>query len=968
MLHKLAGLFKCGMLSFRTHTMRAIITILVSAAAFSLFALTSTALGSSDARTLANTVYYAADSGYTGFSCFNFRSSYWKNELTADEVALIEEKTDVNYARAYYDTGLCHYTYFLGNCEYGKTDGEGGYDTAVFSSSEAHAWKIENVHYYQYGVVVDSEDMLGDFSLSLMAGRLPQSYDEIAIPECLYYSFLECGYYYDGVFESGKIYTSKYDENGNLVECPDHRDEKDLSKVEKISSPDDIIGKLLYMRTDSTGTKRLNGLAEVSKSDEIGDYNEYTGYYAKIVGVINTGCTGEYSYKFDRISDMIFLSKEWAEKFASTPSSSASLSANGWTYSGEKIGCSALITPKPDLASLEKMAAVAIDFYNNYYMSVDNVSSDFRSGVPFLISEEAKSAVNYLHQTAYLSDLFLKAVIPLVAFAVVLNGFFAVTRVKSYNRQTGILLMIGAAKKDIALIHLIYAVLFGLAIFLAALPMTFGLYFLVDTQAISVFFAGINFRLSFLSFNWMNIALLFGVSLLTPILGSMAPVIALKNFSALEALRGKKSGKVTKRESKPKRDAKESRVMSHLPFTVRLGAEGLIARPARFALTLVLLCTVFSVIASGLNVALYNQENGRIEALKAENCVSVTPQNGGMFYTDGYDSLCDGADAEFSVALDNGVFELGKYFDDVKAAEHISEIYYYENSDIALNAESFKKSGAEIFGELPKSYGEIALSYSIYEYFLYGGYYNGYAYEEISSPDDLICKDISAGEWGEFTVVGVVKFDDVNFPDSAVFVTDELLSDMAIEIADGSVGSSLYLFGVSERAAETILSNEADGEIFVYSDLLSAYEENIAFLLTLQQLFIGASIVLIFFAACMVYTLISLSIDGKKRQIGLIRALGGSKAVVWKIFLTESLVLGIITAAVSCITGCLSAPIIGKIAAAFTERIGFFITPQPIALIVSAVLAVGAVLVASVIPIGSTANKSPVLALRENQE
>lgn len=130
----------------------------------------------------------------------------------------------------------------------------------------------------------------------------------------------------------------------------------------------------------------------------------------------------------------------------------------------------------------------------------------------------------------------------------------------------------------------------------------------------------------------------------------------------------------------------------------------------------------------------------------------------------------------------------------------------------------------------------------------------------------------------------------------------------------------------------------------------------------MYRLFLTAGIVLMVFAALLLSNFISVSISGKKKEIGILRALGARGVDVFKIFFAESLMLTLfclILAIIGSVIGCavINAQMIESVGAAL------FIL-GPMSYVVMLAVALLTTVLATTLPVWNAARKKPVDSIR----
>ncbi len=141
---------------------------------------------------------------------------------------------------------------------------------------------------------------------------------------------------------------------------------------------------------------------------------------------------------------------------------------------------------------------------------------------------------------------------------------------------------------------------------------------------------------------------------------------------------------------------------------------------------------------------------------------------------------------------------------------------------------------------------------------------------------------------------------------------------------------------------------------------LSMVDETVS---ALSKVFLYVGIVLAVFAALLLSNFISASITQKKREIGILRAVGARSTDVFKIFFSESFVICVVCVVLSTIASIILCNIIntalatGLGASLFVFGIASFAVLVAVALVTT--------VVATFIPVNSAAKKKPVDSIRE---
>ena len=130
----------------------------------------------------------------------------------------------------------------------------------------------------------------------------------------------------------------------------------------------------------------------------------------------------------------------------------------------------------------------------------------------------------------------------------------------------------------------------------------------------------------------------------------------------------------------------------------------------------------------------------------------------------------------------------------------------------------------------------------------------------------------------------------------------------------------------------------------------------------LSTAFLWIGLVLAVFAALLFSNFISVSISQKKREIGILRAVGARSADVFKIFFSESLFIALVCVVLSTIGSVI---ICGLLNTSLAQGIGasLFVF-GPLSFLVLVAIALVTVVAATFVPVNNAARKKPVDSIR----
>ena len=155
-----------------------------------------------------------------------------------------------------------------------------------------------------------------------------------------------------------------------------------------------------------------------------------------------------------------------------------------------------------------------------------------------------------------------------------------------------------------------------------------------------------------------------------------------------------------------------------------------------------------------------------------------------------------------------------------------------------------------------------------------------------------------------------------------------------------------------EKSTRLSISSEFIGNLQMVDDMVDA----------LSKAFLYVGLVFALFAALLLSNFISVSISNKKREIGILRAVGARSTDVFKIFFSESFTITVICIALSTV---LSVIICGLINSTTVEYIGASLFVFGIlSFIIMVVIALLTAIIATFLPVYNAAKKKPVDSIR----
>lgn len=296
----------------------------------------------------------------------------------------------------------------------------------------------------------------------------------------------------------------------------------------------------------------------------------------------------------------------------------------------------------------------------------------------------------------------------------------------------------------------------------------------------------------------------------------------LKRFARIDEDGNKESFKDTDESKIVYSDKKSFRLIkSRLPFknSFKIGASGLKSKPVRLIVTIILSVVAFTMFGLADTIASYNKYEATYKSIVDSNINGISFQKNQQFKynetDDNYNTRTLKMDDSDLVYL-NGetglqfapVYSDSSYNSSISVSENIldgsQQNYYYSVTNlggvIETDPDLLQNAGFTVYGTLPSSYYEVAISYYYYEMFVNYGYRNNnnveIASSEISSPEAFLAKNPTVfsrfyenvfSTQGQFRITAIIdtKLDSEHFSSlkdkdpnalSLIFLTSELES------------------------------------------------------------------------------------------------------------------------------------------------------------------------------------------------
>lgn len=261
------------------------------------------------------------------------------------------------------------------------------------------------------------------------------------------------------------------------------------------------------------------------------------------------------------------------------------------------------------------------------------------------------------------------------------------------------------------------------------------------------------------------------------------------------------------------------------------------------------------------------------------------------------------------------------------------------------------------------------------------------AIDKISYPDVIIASDTVSNLYEKsFKIAGFYYGkDSICALNSVIFgkgIYEDLINKYAVNPDEGggyinkeetsyiepaNAKYNLFIIDYSDKIAEKLantekITDENNAFIKVISPISDKVETATTLVNGLSKIFLWSGVVMAVFSVLLLFNFISVSISGKKKEIGILRALGARSVDVFKIFFSESLMISaacFLLSIMACFALC---PILNN-AIAKILGISLFVF-GPLSVLILLAIALGTSLIATFLPVYLTARKKPVESIR----
>lgn len=436
---------------------------------------------------------------------------------------------------------------------------------------------------------------------------------------------------------------------------------------------------------------------------------------------------------------------------------------------------------------------------------------------------------------------------------------------------------------------------------------------------------------------------------------------------------------------------------------VRIGSHGMLQKPVRLLIVLFLTAVALILFGLSVTVAMYDEDRAIAESMVLyDRATLVAKPDGSAFSKEDIAVLEERAGKAFGTLSqasgellpDLMLFSAGSYptSEELKGCLRRSPFSFAVLSEETIG----EAEGYSLTGRLPAKKEEIVLPACLAKTFTVLNYYDEIAspqvyhkdsytweYDEahltpISSYEELIGKklylaDPAGGGPLQASIVGILEYECGQWGyhdqgEMSLTLEDQLV--VSEEYAKAAFGGSVGMYALagppkSASEAATLYELLKSGEYLVYTDAVTQVEDYRETISGFTGAFVGVGAAFAVFAGALIFQFINLSIESKRGQVGILRALGARSADVCRIFFSESFILALVSVAVAIpATIGLSYAVNKILAELFFIRIAVlnFTIWMPVSIFL---LGFVIALVATVVPVLKEARKAPIDAIRD---
>lgn len=222
----------------------------------------------------------------------------------------------------------------------------------------------------------------------------------------------------------------------------------------------------------------------------------------------------------------------------------------------------------------------------------------------------------------------------------------------------------------------------------------------------------------------------------------------------------------------------------------------------------------------------------------------------------------------------------------------------------------------------------------------------------------------------------------INYHATGIYLSDDLYDEFYqsesnswyeenvtkyVEPEDAIISRIFVPYDRSKTLTESLLDlsekqNEDDSHVAIVNPLMESLDMAFGMMEMLGQVFLYAGIMLAVFSFLLMFNFISASITAKKKEIGILRAIGARAIDVFKIFFSEALIIAFICIVLAMVGTFGMCILINNVIIDAMSIALFVFTPLTAAIIIG--IAIVTAFVSTILPVARYSRKPPVESIR----
>ncbi len=415
-----------------------------------------------------------------------------------------------------------------------------------------------------------------------------------------------------------------------------------------------------------------------------------------------------------------------------------------------------------------------------------------------------------------------------------------------------------------------------------------------------------------------------------------------------------------------------------LPFRRKIKFALTVKSPLRLFFTVVLAVIAFTFTGISLLFALYDKELAQANAFADAQDEMIASPAEGTFRFEQIKSIGEELGVGCGAVSSFMQIEFGNLDKEI-LEQHKDELHFNATGNqISCFTEDYFQEGAILAGNAPKTEREIMISscqaqalllaWDLKEFEALVGrnvslYFKGNAMEEAPGEEFTVsgvyANDGCAGKTGTVDLFDINQC--VGEVSAHKYFSSIIMHEKTfLQYTDDSFLNAYFRNGEDAAFREKYFRFVETRTDVEFSDILNNLREYDQEIEVVSRYFIAPSVFFSVYAVLMLYQFSTISIDRKRGMTGILRALGCRGGDIMQIFLMESLLIGFLAGALSCVFTASMVPFLNHVVQISLEKEVNYLTYHPLAFCILMILSLSASILSAVIPVLRETKKTPI--------